>query len=156
MANRRSTSESDYRLYSRPVHGESGDWVEVVDDGEPQQEADPASPTGAAEFSAAGVAGADEDGGFVTAAAPRRQVNPYLCAAWVVVALMLVLGLIWLSGNFQMMTAIYGSTGPTMSRQDVMAMNFQMMGVYLLPFGLAGALALLILQAAGYRGEPRD
>ena len=66
------------------------------------------------------------------------------------------LGLIWLFGNLQMMTAIYGSTGPTMSRLDVMAMNFQGMGLYLLPFGLAGALALLILQAADYRGGRRD
>ena len=155
MTERRSTSESDYRLYSRPLPGESGDWVEVVDDGEPQQSSDPATPNGAAEFSEAGVASAGADG-RLGPAAPQRRFNPYLCAAWAVVALMLVLGLIWLSGNFQMMTAIYGSTGPTMSRQDVMAMNFQMMGVYLLPFGLAGALALLILQAAGYRGEPRD
>ncbi|MCQ1946785.1 MULTISPECIES: hypothetical protein [unclassified Arthrobacter] len=155
MGNRRSTSESDYRMYSRPVPGESGDWVEVVDDGgEPPRVSSRTTHT-EAEFSDADVDGAAAQGPLGVAAAPRSRFNPYLCAAWAVVAMMLVLGLIWLSGNLQITSAIYGGGSAVTSAQDVAMMNFQMMGVYLLPFGLAGALALLMLQAAGYRRERR-
>ncbi|MCQ1953641.1 hypothetical protein [Arthrobacter sp. zg-Y238] len=136
--------------------GESADWVEVVSDGgEPPQASSLTARTGA-EFSDADRGGATAEGPVDTAAASRSRSNPYLWAAWAVVAMMLVLGLIWLSGNLQITSAIYSGGSAVTSAQDVAVMNFQMMGVYLLPFGLAGALALLMLQAAGYRHERRD
>ncbi|MCC9204983.1 hypothetical protein [Arthrobacter sp. zg-Y769] len=155
MGTRRSISKSDYRLYARPVPGESGDWVEVVDDGGEPPQASSRITHPEAEFNDAGGDDAAAEWPFDSAAAPRSRFNPYLRAAWAVVSIMLVLGLFWLFGNLQAMTTIYSSTG-TMGRQDLVLMNFHLMGVYLLPFGLAGALALLMLQAAGYRRERRD
>ncbi|MCQ2001031.1 hypothetical protein [Arthrobacter zhaoxinii] len=150
MGTRRSISKSDYRLYARPVSGESGDWVEVVaDGGEPPQASSPTTHA-EAEFGDAGGDDTAAEWPFDSAAAPGSRFNPYLCAAWAVVAIMLVLGLFWLFGNLEAMTAMYSTTG-TMSRQEVVMMKFHLMGVYLLPFGLAGGLALLTVQAAGYR-----
>ena len=155
MGNRRRTSETDYRLYARPVPGESGDWVEVVSDGGEPPQASSHITHAEAEFIDAGVDGATAQGPPEAAAAPRSRFNPYLCAAWAVVAAMLASGLLWLYGDLQMMTTMYSGT-PSMNRQDLVMMNFYQMGVYLLPFGLSGALALLMLHAAGYRSARRD
>ncbi|KAD3720610.1 hypothetical protein GD627_07315 [Arthrobacter yangruifuii] len=147
----RSIGTSDYRLYSRPAPGGGGDYVEVVDDGGEL----PAAPARAqAEAGETGPA-AGAAGGWGPDTAPRSRFNPYLCAAWAVVALMLAGGLTWLSGALPEMATVYSSSAAHMTSQDLMRMNFQMMGVYLLPFGLAGALALLTVQAARYRGPGR-
>ena len=92
----------------------------------------------------------DGTGGDPAAAGfPPSRLNPYLAAAWAVVALMLGVGLFWLFGTTQM-AAMYGSSGE-MTGKDVIVMNFHSTGMYLLPFGLVAAVALLTVQAAGYR-----
>lgn len=146
----------DHRLFARPVPGADGsDWVlEVVDDGgrppspaRGQSDADrPAAAPGGDPGFAAGDAGVRETGG------PR--FNPYFCAAWVVVAGMLGAGLVWLFGSLQL--DLYGVNSQAMTRESMVMVNFQMMGPNLLPFGLAGAIALLTVQAVDFRNTRRN
>ena len=144
MGNQRNVNEADHRLYARPAPGETGDWVEVVSDGGGGL---PARSQDGAEFSDTDMDGTEGDP--AAAAFPRSRLNPYLAAAWAVVALMLGVGLFWLFGTTQM-AAMYGSSG-VMTGKDVIVMNFHSTGMYLLPFGLVAAVALLTVQAAGYR-----
>ena len=147
MGNQRNTNEADHRLYTRPAPGETGDWVEVVADG---GDGLPSHRHDGGEFS-----DTDMDGGRPAAAVPpRSRFNPYLAAAWAVVALMLGVGLFWLFGTSQM-AAMYGSSG-VMTGKDMIVMNFHSTGMYLLPFGLAAAFTLLTVQAVGYRRESRE
>ena len=96
------------------------------------------------------------DGNRNTKDLSRRRINPYLGAAWAIVVLMLGVGLVWLFGGLQLDT-VYGNGGAgTVTRKGLILLNFQMTGVYLLPFGMAGALALLAVQARGYRTTRRS
>ena len=147
MGNQRNTNEADHRLYTRPAPGETGDWVEVVADG---GDGLPSHRHDGGEFS-----DTDMDGGRPAAAVPpRSRFNPYLAAAWAVVALMLGVGLFWLFDTSQL-AMMYGSAS-TVTRTQMTMINFHQMGMYMLPFGLAGALALLAVQAVGYRRGSRE
>ncbi|MCC3275552.1 MULTISPECIES: hypothetical protein [unclassified Arthrobacter] len=161
MANQQNYDEVDRRLFGRPQPGDDRigdtgagrdsagtehagrDWVEVVDDGSGEA---PAAGTGLEAPPHGNPNGTDLS---------RSRLNPYLGAAWAIVVLMLGVGLIWLFGGLQLDT-VYGNGTTTMTRKGLILLNFQMTGVYLLPSGLAGALALLAVQARGYRNTHRD
>ncbi|MBD8043385.1 hypothetical protein H9638_06110 [Arthrobacter sp. Sa2BUA2] len=107
-----------------------------------------------------GVPGASVPGGFSASyglSAPdgsRRWLNPYLCAAWALVAMMLAAGLFWLTGALAppRYISVDPATGQGMEGMSgVIASNLYSMGPFLLLIGLIGALALLTVQAAGFR-----
>lgn len=177
MGKRRDTHEADYRLYARPEAGGSGGWAGQAGSTEAGTWADDDGGTAAdagarglrrhstgAMPAAAGVGrvsgetvreedprgSGEESPGFLPAGAPdSRRVNPYLCGAWAVVALMLGVGLLWFFGSLQM-DSLYGVNTQVMTRKSMVMVNFQMMGPNLLPFGLAGAFALLGIHALNY------
>ncbi|MBD7996474.1 hypothetical protein H9639_14330 [Arthrobacter sp. Sa2CUA1] len=85
---------------------------------------------------------------------PRRWFNPYLCAAWVLVAVMLAAGLFWLTGALEppRYVSVDPATGQGMeSGPSVIASNLYGVGPFLLLLGLIGALTLLTVQADGFR-----
>ena len=150
MGTQRSTNEADYRLYARPKPGESGDWIEVVADGAGQAprhadggEFDDSDAPGG-DLGDRLLDGAPDDRGPVTR---RNRVNPYLCAAWALVALMLFLGITWLAGTW-----IVDQNLPFDSRWGTVVMNFQATGMFMLPCGLVTAALLLALHAVGWTG----
>lgn len=179
MGNSTHASEDDYRLYARPNNGQSQDSVQIVDDGG-APDSGGLVPAGGGTSSRAGryppADGEGPDGGLVEPArgagehgpaAPtafsareereeplRRRFNPYLCAAWVLVAGMLVAGVSWLTGALEPPTyvSVDPSTGQGMEAgQGAIAMNLYSMGPFLLLFGLMGAFTLLTVQAAAFR-----
>lgn len=110
---------------------------------------DTGDPTGAD-----GVQGPEAPGGFAASDGSRRRFNPYLCAAWALVAIMLATGLSWLTGALEPPTyvSVDPSTGQGMEgRPGVIASNLYSMGPFVLLFGLLGALTLLTVQAAAFR-----
>ncbi|UPO77344.1 hypothetical protein [Arthrobacter sp. Helios] len=109
---------------------------------------DTGDPTGAD-----GVQRPEAPGGFAASDGFRR-FNPYLCAAWALVAIMLAAGLSWLTGALEPPTyvSVDPSTGQGMEgRPGVIASNLYSMGPFVLLFGLLGALTLLTVQAAAFR-----
>lgn len=101
-----------------------------------------------------GVQGPEAPGGFAASDGPRRRFNPYLCAAWALVAVMLATGMSWLTGALEPTTyfSVDPSTGQGMEGgPGVIASNLYGMGPFVLLFGLLGALTLLTVQAAAFR-----
>ena len=145
MGTERNGNEADHRLYARPAPGEAGDWVEVVADGGDRL---PSHRLDGGEFSDTDVDATEERP--AADATPSSRFNPYLAAAWAVEALLLGAGLFWLFGTSQMAMMYGGGTGPATSK-DMVVMNLQNAGPFLLPFGMAGALALLMVQGVEYR-----
>lgn len=103
-----------------------------------------------------GIQGLGQTGpeGVVRAPAPARQrFNFALAAAWTLVAVLLAVGLAWLTGAFSAPQLYYdpSSNQPSEGSTSVIAMNLYSMGPFLLLFGLLGAFTLLTVQAAGFR-----
>lgn len=98
--------------------------------------------------------GQTEPEGVVRAPVPAWQrFNFALAAAWTLVAVLLAVGLAWLTGAFSAPQLYYdpSSNQPSEGSTSVIAMNLYSMGPFLLLFGLLGAFTLLTVQAAGYR-----
>lgn len=98
--------------------------------------------------------GQTEPEGVVRAPVPAWQrFNFALAAAWTLVAVLLAVGLAWLTGAFSAPQLYYdpSSNQPSEGSTSVIAMNLYSMGPFLLLFGLLGAFTLLTVQAAGFR-----
>lgn len=98
--------------------------------------------------------GQTEPEGVVRAPVPAWQrFNFALAAAWTLVAVLLAVGLAWLTGAFSAPRLYYdpSSNQPSEGSTSVVAMNLYSMGPFLLLFGLLGAFTLLTVQAAGFR-----
>lgn len=164
------TGSDDYRLYARPQDGQAQDSVHIIDDGGPAPFEGPAGGAGGAgdrgnradgsggdrgdRTGADGVQGPEAPRGFAASDGSRRRFNPYLCAAWALVAIMLATGLSWLTGALEPPTyvSVDPSTGQGMEgRPGVIVSNLYSMGPFVLLFGLLGALTLLTVQAAAFR-----
>ncbi len=159
MGKRRDTSEADYRLYARPPEGGGGDWVELVDDagigaGAEAAVGMPAALPAASGTDGSGVVAADGPvaeplAGAAAGTDPGPRLNPYFCAAWALVALMLAGGVVWLADLVSPET--YDLGGATATAYSRVAANFMMTGMFLLPTGLAGSVALLAVHGAFFR-----
>lgn len=156
MGNHQRTPEEEYRHYARPEPGRAGDWVEVLDDGRGRQSS-AEQPSGPPD----GVPGAPDPAGTASGGVPAsaathvpvpRRRNVSLWAAWVLVALMLVVGLGWLFGFIASPWDEYyaqasGSGTPETQPQEL-RLNLYTLGPYLTAAGLLGAVILLAVQAA--------
>ena len=152
MGNQGNTSESAYRLYARPAPGGAGDTVEVLDDGGTPAETREAEAAETGRGSGEASRAADGAAGAANGMPPRRGLNPYMCAAWVLVGLMLAGGLLWFTGALpEPNYGSYSSVTGQAPASNVMATNLYSMGGFLLLFGLVSACTLLTVQAARYR-----
>ena len=107
--------------------------------------------------SVGGVPGAVGPGGLAASEGPRRRrINPYLCAAWVLVAVLLFAGLMWITGGLEPdRYASYldeSSSGQANDRpRGPFALNLYSLGPIPLLLGVMGAFTLLTVQAATFR-----
>lgn len=100
--------------------------------------------------------GSDEEYQLHTRSTVRRRFNPYLCAAWVLVAVLLVAGLAWVTGGLEprrYATYLYESSSDQGSDRPrgPLALNLSSLGPIPLLLGVMGAFTLLTVQAAGFR-----
>lgn len=100
--------------------------------------------------------GSDEEYRLHTRSTVRRWFNPYLCAAWVLVAVLLVAGLVWLTGSLEprrYASYLYESSSDQGSGRPrgPFALNLSSLGPIPLLLGVMGAFTLLTVQAAGFR-----
>lgn len=174
MGNTQTPDGADHEYYRRPADGMEPqrsvpprsarqDSVQIIEDG--------SGPDAGARLAGAGVpqrasvtgpdAGSWPDTGDTAAAGAGRvpqsnsgwrRLNPYLAAAWGVVALLLLCGVSWLTGLLTLSPEFYD---PSFSQDrgvgEVMAMNLASTGPVPFLFGLLGAFTLLVVQAVGFR-----
>lgn len=98
----------------------------------------------------------DEEYRLYTRSTVRRRFNPYLCAAWVLVAVLLMAGLAWLTGGLEprrYATYLYEASSDQGSGRPrgPFVLNLSSLGPIPLLLGVMGAFTLLTVQAAGFR-----
>ena len=163
MGNAQTPGGADHDYYRRPADGIEPEWqrqpsVQIVDDG---------AGTGAV----SGSAGAAGDGREATEPRPTgpagappdslpfwQRFNLALTAAWTLVAVLLAVGLAWLTGAFSAPQMYYdpSTNQPSDGSSTVITMNLYSMGPFMFLFGILGAFTLLTVQAAGFRRKARS
>ena len=104
-----------------------------------------------------GAQGTLNPGGLTASEGPgRRWVNPYLCAAWVLVAVLLIAGLMWITGGLEPdRYASYLEESSSGQANDgprgPFALNLYSLGPIPLLLGVMGAFTLLTVQAGSFR-----
>ena len=160
MGNTQTPDGADHDIYRRPGDGAAQDAVQIVDDGSVKGPAASGGEYGTHDGDGPGVnpdGGPGADGAEVTAVPgttgepQRKRFNGYLLGAWGMVAVMLGLGLGWLTGAFSAPQYYDPSGNQTAESASVIAMNLYSMGPFLFLFGMIGAFTLLTVQAAGFR-----
>ncbi|GEM_PF-6037726 len=95
-------------------------------------------------------------GNYAVDSPHRRRFNPYLGAAWALVAVVLAAGISWLTGTFKPAPRRYadylvdGGQGAS-DTWNVISTNLYSMGPLVLLFGFIGAVILLTVQAVAFR-----
>ena len=150
------TSEEDYRHYARPEPGADQSWVYVTDDGSGrEQPVETGLPSGAYYGSPGNPEPAGTENSVAVPSPPLAAVpevrsrNLSLWAAWAVVALMLAVGLGWLSGFIASpWDEYYGqASGTPQTQPQELRLNLYTLGPYVTAAGLLGAVILLAVQA---------
>ena len=88
-------------------------------------------------------------------APPRSRLNYSLAAAWVLVAMLLAHGLVWLTGAFPVPDFDPTTGIATGEMPSEFVMNLSSMGPAPFLLGLLGAFTLLAVQAVGFRRAGR-
>ncbi len=176
------TDSDDYGLYARPTGDQAQESVQIVDDGGTVPSAvgraaggsrasgrdngsaradgstwvEDAGTSGRADgaHGASVPGGSSASHGLSASDGPWRRFNPYLCAAWALVAMILATGAAWLTGAFDppSYVSVDPATGRGMAgRPGILVSNLYSMGPFLLLIGLIGAFTLLTVQADRFR-----
>ncbi|MSR98511.1 hypothetical protein FYJ28_06685 [Arthrobacter sp. BL-252-APC-1A] len=170
MGNTHTPEGAGHDYYRRPADGVEPQRsmqmpsVQIVDDGAGNggsvhvgAGADAAG-AGGSERSGIQELGQAEPAGAVPAPVPVWQrFNFALTAAWTLVAVLLAVGLAWLTGAFSAPQMYYdpSTNQPSDGSSTVITMNLYSMGPFMFLFGILGAFTLLVVQSARFRRPGR-